>query len=84
MPPGSRRAVTTPGSAVQVSRSPPDQVSAVMTARSQTRPEASMRAIPYTTSAGADSTGTGLASGSRRAAADPARAAGMPERQRKG
>ena len=32
-----------------------------------------MRAIPYTTSSGADGTGTGRASGSRRAAADLAR-----------
>jgi hypothetical protein len=41
-----------------------------MMARSQIRPEESMRAIPYTTSSGSDGTGTGEASGSRRAAAD--------------
>jgi hypothetical protein len=46
MPPGSRRAVTTPESAVKVSRSPPAQPSAVTMARSQIRPEESMRAIP--------------------------------------
>jgi hypothetical protein len=46
MPPGSRRAVTTPESAVEVSRSPPTQPSAAMTVRSQIRPEASMRATP--------------------------------------
>jgi hypothetical protein len=46
MPPGSRRAVTTPASAVKVSRSPPDQPGALVTARSQIRPEAPLRAIP--------------------------------------
>jgi hypothetical protein len=46
MPLGSRRAVTTPASAVTVSRSPPDQPSAVTMARSQIRPEASTRAMP--------------------------------------
>jgi hypothetical protein len=46
MPPGSRRAVTTPASAVRVSRSPPRQPSALVTARSAIRPEASMRPIP--------------------------------------
>ena len=72
---------TTSASAVNVRRSPPAQPSAVMTARSQIRPEASMRAIPYTTSSGADGTGTGEASGSRRDAAGLAhcRDAGTPE-----
>jgi len=46
MPPGSRRAVTMPASAVRVSRSPPRQPSAVVTVRSAIRPEESMRPIP--------------------------------------
>jgi hypothetical protein len=46
MPPRSRRAVTTPASAVRVSRSPPAQPSAVVTVRSAIRPEGSMRPIP--------------------------------------
>ena len=46
MPPGSRRAIITPASAVRVSRSPPRQPSAVMVAWSATRPEASMRPNP--------------------------------------
>ncbi len=50
MPPGSRRAIITPASAVTVSRSPPRQPSAAMVTRSATRPEASIRPNPYTTS----------------------------------
>ena len=50
MPPGSRRAIITPASAVRVGRSPPRQPSADMVARSATRPEASIRPNPYTTS----------------------------------
>jgi hypothetical protein len=46
MPPGSRHAVTTPASAVEVRRSPPAQPSVAMIARSQIRPEASIRATP--------------------------------------
>jgi hypothetical protein len=46
MPPGSRRATITPSWAVRVSRSPPRQPSALMIARSATRPEASMRPNP--------------------------------------
>jgi hypothetical protein len=46
MPPGSRRAIITPASAVRVSRSPLRQPSAVMVTRSATRPEASMRPNP--------------------------------------
>src|SRR5437016_5600216 len=49
MPPGSRRAIITPASAVRVSRSPPRQPSAAIVARSATRPEASIRPNPYTT-----------------------------------
>ena len=56
-PAGSRRMTTTPASAVRVSRSPPRQPSALVTARSAIRPEASMRPIPYTTSSGADGDG---------------------------
>ena len=81
MPPGSRRAVTTPASAVKVSRSPPAQPSAAMMACSQMRPEASMRAIPYTTSCGTDR--TGRASGSGRPAA-AWHAAGQPGRPTRG
>jgi hypothetical protein len=46
MPPGSRRAIITPASAVTVSRSPPRQPSAAMVTRSATRPEASIRPNP--------------------------------------
>jgi len=46
MPPGSRRAIITPGSAVTVSRSPPRQPSAAIVARFANRPEASMRPNP--------------------------------------
>ncbi|MGH3193134.1 MAG: hypothetical protein ACRDPY_45145 [Streptosporangiaceae bacterium] len=46
MPPGSRREIITPASAVRVSRSPPRQPSAAMVARSATRPEASIRPKP--------------------------------------
>ncbi len=73
MPPGPRRAITTPASAVRVSRSPPRQSSALVMARSAIRPEASMRPIPYTTSAGADGVAAGRARGSGRPAADLAR-----------
>ena len=73
-PSGSRRAVTTPALAVRVSRSPPRQPSARVTVRSATRPEASMRPRPYTTSAAragacpGEAAG-GAGSGQRRAAA---------------
>jgi hypothetical protein len=46
MPSGSRRATITPALAVRVSGSPPRQPSALVTARSAIRPEASMRPIP--------------------------------------
>jgi hypothetical protein len=46
MPPGSRRAVTTPASALRSSWSPLRQPSALVTARPAIRPEASMRPIP--------------------------------------
>jgi hypothetical protein len=46
MPPGARRAVITPASAVTVSWSPPRQPSAAIVTRSATRPEASMRPNP--------------------------------------
>jgi hypothetical protein len=67
MPPGSRRATITPASAVRVSRSPPRQPSAAMVVRSATRPEASMRPNPYTTSGRSG----GLASGIGRPAPGP-------------
>jgi hypothetical protein len=49
MPAGSRRAVTTPAAAVRVSRSPGCQPSALVMARSATRPESSIRPNPYST-----------------------------------
>src|SRR5690349_1242515 len=60
-PPGSRRATITPASPVTVSRSPPRQPSAAIVARSATRPEASIRPNPYTTSGrpGGLASGTG-------------------------
>ena len=69
MPRGSRRAVTTPGDAVRVSRSPSRQPRAQLTAWSATRPEASIRPVPYTTSAGTDKAAAGPAIGSGRTAA---------------
>ena len=79
MPRGSRRAVTTPGSAVRVSRSPSRQPSAEVTAWSVTRPEASMRPVPYTTPAGTDRAAAGPARGSGRTAAGLTR--GVPARR---
>src|SRR5690348_3555698 len=72
MPPGSRRAIITPASPVTVSRSPPRQPSAAIVARSATRPEASIRPDPYTTSGRPG----GLASGTGRPAP------GLPGRRR--
>jgi transposase len=46
MPPGSRRAMTTPASAARASRSPGRQPSALVMARSATRPGASIRPNP--------------------------------------
>ena len=79
MPRGSRRATTTPCSAVRVSRSPSRQPSAQVTARSATRPEASIRPVPYTTPAGTDRAAAGPARGSGRTAAGLAR--GVPARR---
>jgi hypothetical protein len=53
MPSGERRTVTTPAAAVSVSRSPGCQPSVLVTARSPTRPEESIRPNPYSTSGGA-------------------------------
>jgi hypothetical protein len=49
-PPGSRRAIITPASAIRSAGHPRATPSAAMVARSVTRPEASMRPNPYTTS----------------------------------
>jgi hypothetical protein len=80
MPPGSRRARTTPASAVRVSRSPGCQPSTPVTARSLTRPDSSIRPNPYTTSSGTAGTSGAAAMGRRRAgAARPcSRAPGRP------
>jgi hypothetical protein len=80
MPRGSRRATTTPGSAVRVSRSPSRQPRAQRAmAWSVTRPEASIRPVPYTTSAGADRAAPGPAMGSGRTASGLTR--GVPARR---
>ena len=52
IPAGSRRAITTPAAAVKVSRSPGCQPSVPVMARSPTRPDSSIRPVPYTTSPG--------------------------------
>ena len=67
MPPGSRRAMTTPAAAVTVSRSPGCQPSALVMARSATRPDSSIRPNPYTTSSGTAGTSGAAATGRRRA-----------------
>ena len=72
MPPGSRRPVTTPGEAVRVSRSPSRQPRTDVMAWSVTRPEASIRPIPYTTPEGTDKAAAGPAIGSGRTAAGSA------------
>ena len=68
-PPGSRRAMTTPAAAVRVSRSPGCQPSALVMARSETRPEESIRPNPYSTSSGTAGTSGATATGRRRAVA---------------
>ena len=52
MPPGPRRASTMPSPAVRVSRSPPRQPSAPVSARSMMRPESSIRPSAYTAATG--------------------------------
>ena len=79
IPRGSRRAVTTPGDAVRVSRSPSRQPRAQLTTWSVTRPDASMRPVPYTTSAGTDRAAAGPAMGSGRTEAGLTR--GVPARR---
>jgi hypothetical protein len=72
-PPGSRRATTTPAAAVSVSRSPARHPSTMVTARSATRPDASIRPNPYRTSPAAAGIPGTAARGSRRSEPAPAR-----------
>ena len=65
MPPGSRRAVITPASAVRVSRSPPDQPSALVTVRSAIRPGGVDAADPVDHILGRRRHGLGVRQGQR-------------------
>ena len=69
IPPGSRRARTTPAAAVRVSRSPGCHPSMLVMARSATRPDSSIRPNPYTTSSGTAGTSGAVATGRRRTVA---------------
>jgi hypothetical protein len=67
IPAGSRRAMTTPAAAVKVSRPPGCQPGMALMARSPTRPDSSIRPVPYTTSPGTAGTSGATATGRRRA-----------------